>query len=294
MRAILCLVVSARALLRPLAVTRPWTRRLQDAASTRLQAAPTQSHVAAADADPTPRFPARRAVAAAALGVALLPHKAIAKDEFALTACRGIVQGDACYDVGFFVSRGLGVAVVGGLLTLLYLPTFVDQTIEKAYAKQLAEIKRLMGNMERTGPESATRPPSGEYAGTSEEYDLQVTKETAVGVSPGVLGDTTIGDWKVEIDEDSRRNQEVALDLRFDAEGRVTGQATRGADACSTVEGRWIAGGKGDHRCMWIETGDDGLELLVTADQKEGEFFFTHISSRGVAGKTLVNLSKET
>jgi len=87
-------------------------------------------------------------------------------------------------------------------------------------------------------------------------------------------------------------DQSVAANLRFEPDGRVTGNGRDGIDGTYTLAGRYFEG-----RCAWVETYRDGVKVAVTGiipkwpgDSLELSF----VSSLGVTGSASLRRVTET
>ena len=125
------------------------------------------------------------------------------------------------------------------------------------YAQELADVKSLMRTLERDFDASRApeqRPVSGQYCGDSAE--------------------------------DDQGDQAVVSNLKFGADGSVTGDGVDGVDGTYTLAGRWA----GD-RCAWIERYRDGFEVAVTGTvERSGDIFILFCSSRGISGSADLKL----
>ena len=125
------------------------------------------------------------------------------------------------------------------------------------YAQELADVKSLMRTLEKdfdASKAAVQRPVSGQYCGDSAE------------------------------DDDG--NQAVVSNLKFGADGSITGDGVDGVDGTYTLAGRWA----GD-RCAWIERYGDGFEVAVTGTvERSGDIFILFCSSRGISGSADLRL----
>ena len=125
------------------------------------------------------------------------------------------------------------------------------------YAQELADVKSLMRTLEKDFDASRApvqRPVSGQYCGDSAE--------------------------------DDQGDQAVVSNLKFGADGSVTGDGIDGVDGAYTLSGRW----SGD-RCAWIERYRDGFEVAVTGTvERSGNIFILFCSSRGISGSADLKL----
>ena len=125
------------------------------------------------------------------------------------------------------------------------------------YAQELADVKALMRTLERDFDASRApvqRPVSGQYCGDSAE--------------------------------DDQGDQAVVSNLKFGADGSITGDGIDGVDGAYTLSGRWA----GD-RCAWIERYGDGFEVAVTGTvERSGGIFILFCSSRGISGSADLKL----
>ena len=125
------------------------------------------------------------------------------------------------------------------------------------YAQELADVKSLMRTLEKDFDASRApvqRPVSGQYCGDSAE--------------------------------DDQGDQAVVSNLKFGADGSITGDGIDGVDGAYTLSGRWA----GD-RCAWIERYRDGFEVAVTGTvERSGDIFILFCSSRGISGSADLKL----
>ena len=125
------------------------------------------------------------------------------------------------------------------------------------YAQELADVKSLMRTLEKDFDASRApvqRPVSGQYCGDSAD--------------------------------DDQGDQAVVSNLKFGADGSITGDGIDGVDGAYTLSGRWA----GD-RCAWIERYGDGFEVAVTGTvERSGGIFILFCSSRGVSGSADLKL----
>ena len=125
------------------------------------------------------------------------------------------------------------------------------------YAQELADVKSLMRTLEKDFDASRAlvqRPVSGQYTGDS--------------------------------NEDDKGDQAVVSNLKFGADGSITGDGIDGVDGAYTLSGRWA----GD-RCAWIERYHDGFEVAVTGTvERSGDIFILFCSSRGISGSADLKL----
>ena len=86
--------------------------------------------------------------------------------------------------------------------------------------------------------------------------------------------------------EDDQGDQAVVSNLKFGADGSITGDGIDGVDGAYTLSGRWA----GD-RCAWIERYHDGFEVAVTGTvERSGDIFILFCSSRGISGSADLKL----
>ena len=125
------------------------------------------------------------------------------------------------------------------------------------YAQELADVKSLVRTLEKDFDPSRApvqRPVSGQYCGASVE--------------------------------DDKGDQAVVSNLKFGADGSITGDGIDGVDGAYTLSGRWA----GD-RCAWIERYRDGFEVAVTGTvERSGDIFILFCSSRGISGSADLKL----
>lgn len=125
------------------------------------------------------------------------------------------------------------------------------------YAQELADVKSLMRTLEKdfdASKAAVQRPVSGQYCGDSAE--------------------------------DDQGDQAVVSNLKFGADGSITGDGIDGVDGAYTLSGRWA----GD-RCAWIERYRDGFEVAVTGTvERSGDIFILFCSSRGISGSADLKL----
>ena len=124
------------------------------------------------------------------------------------------------------------------------------------YAQELADVKSLMRKLESDFDPSRApvqRPVSGQYCGDSAE--------------------------------DDKGDQAVVSNLKFGADGSVTGDGID-VDGTYTLAGRWAGS-----RCAWIERYGDGFEVAVTGTvERSGGIFILFCSSRGISGSADLKL----
>ena len=88
-----------------------------------------------------------------------------------------------------------------------------------------------------------------------------------------------------DIQHDDQGDQAVVSNLKFGADGSITGDGVD-VDGAYTLSGRW----SGD-RCAWIERYRDGFEVAVTGTvEKSGDIFILFCSSRGISGSADLKL----